>query len=291
MADPQNNAADTTSLPVQGSESSQPATFQVPEGKFLADRAEYERNMNRLRGQDQQFQEFSKFGIKSPKDFEPHHKFSEFLKSRKMTHDQIMAAFAENGQDESAPVKPDMGEVEKFVRDKGFVGRDDLDSEFTTREALSEHKTSIGREKDLLAKALESALPDTADQWAKKALGAEVRARMADPANRPMYPEGHPLCPKYDDKGNLLNPKAQLAPWGEKDIAKLVLDAKKELALEDGADMANIGRKAAQSRPPTGAPAGNRSGQGKPVDDEPNASGSGRIKAATEKWAKSAGLS
>jgi len=249
----------------------------MPEGKVLADANEYavlKQNNERVRGMQPYWEAGSKYGIKKPEDFESvgkWRKFEDTLKAKGMTTDQIIAAFDAPTQEESG-AGLDLATIEKQLGQK-FMPVDKFHEELARRDALSEHKNMTAREKELFNKHLNELLGENPSSKDKFLTQYALRGLIED------FEREQPFRRAYDDKHPLRN--EYLAPLDEKGLAAVIDEFKKNIAESDGADMAKLGKAAAQSKP-TAAPAGNRASQGKAEDDK-NDSPKAQLRSAVER--------
>lgn len=259
-------ATAAVATPAQTAGPTQPAQPQIPEGKMLVDRAEYERNGERMRGMQGYFDAGQKFGLKKPEDFQSIGKMQSWektLKDKGFSPEEILAALtpqeqAAAQQATAAGVAPE--DVQKMIAEA--ISKHDARS-----TALKGHESATTAEKALVDKFLKETLGENSSTRDKFLMENALRA-MLD-SKRSIYPEGHLLRDEY------------LTPYDEKSASALFEDFKKQIAVSEGTDMAALGKDAAKSKP-VATPAGNRAGQGK-ADDNQSKSPRAMLRAAVER--------
>lgn len=234
MADPANPGGGDPASSTSGS-SAPSQEFKAPDGKVLVDAKEWE-GVSRLREQNVGYQKFhteaSRRGFKRSEDFGQYDKFSETLRGKGLTMDQVSQILAgkEQDQPEQGSV-PDLAAFEKQMGTK-FIPAERFESELSIRDAIYEHKSALSKESGLVEKALSEVLEGASEfekKWVPRALRNALEER------RTLYPDNHPLHP---DKAK---DRAQLAPLDEKVIAAVVAEIKKDRAAAAGQDLANQG--------------------------------------------------
>lgn len=254
--------------------------YQPPEGKVLLDASEHavlKQNNERVRGMQGYYEAGAKYGLKKPEDFESvgrFRKFEENLKGRGLTMEQIEQAFTVQESEAQQAASLDVAALEKQFGEK-FVPADKFTKELDRRDALRDHNSASDREAGMLKNAIAELAGENASTRDKWLIENAVKAVIDE--SRTLYPKDHPLH------------ESHLAALDEKGIAAVVERVKKEIAVSDGADMAAVGKKAAASKS-VATPAGNKASQGKATEEDKSASGMDRIRAATERFAKQAGL-
>lgn len=225
MADP---APAGTVVPVPTGGGSPQPEFKVPDGKVLIDASEqqtWQRQREQLAGLTRFHGEATKRGFKSPDDFATYDKFDSVLKGKKLTMAQVAEILGgPEKEQEAGNGSLDLSSIEKHFESKGYLTADKLEEARKFDRASFDHERASEREQTLLKTQMSALLgvnPTPKDSYL---IQAALKAELADPENRSLYPEGHPLRDKM------------FAPLDEKSMAKLIEKVKKNLAIEDGKD-------------------------------------------------------
>lgn len=236
--DPQTAAAAVT--PQSGP--AQPATTPTTDDGFeRVPRDQYQtliRNNERVRGMEQFYQAAQKGGFKNPTDFETWGKFRAFTEKQKLSPEILMRAFEDDAPAENKGGGLDLDTIKKELAGD-YVSKSDL----AHAQAMGKHELLEERAGGLTQKAL-AGLVEGANPRDKWLIEHAFRAVLGSPEHMRLYPEGHPL----HDKAAM--------PHDEASITKIVEAVKKQIALSDGEEIANIGAEAAKGGKKTPTPAG-----------------------------------
>lgn len=211
-----------TATPTANPAPSQPApTFQVPDGKVLVDRAEYEthkRYEEQVKGFTPFYERARKTGFTKPEDFDGVEPLLKTLKERKLTPEQARRAFFEEiGQDD--PQKNGDGGQPAFDQAAFEAG---LERKFDVKLASKDHESAVKSIPAMLETSAKEALGKGATEYDiknfQRALTAELVAHREANPQKHMYPDGHPL---RDSKW---------APYSKEVVAEVVTALKKERA-------------------------------------------------------------
>lgn len=194
MAEQANGTA-AASTPAQSAGQAQPSAQSTGELEALRSQvqsltSERDRYKQQADGSRAYYEAGNKVGLKDAKAFDRLAPLLAAESSGKVRLDQLAAALAE--ADKAGADPTDMKSMlDQYVKEHGFVSRDEIQKMDRIREARSKHSELAKAETEAMKELMVKLLPDEADDWDKMVMEGFLSGHLMQ--HRQLYPKGHAL--------------------------------------------------------------------------------------------------